>query len=122
MGRGSNAVKAKPKNRRAAVKRRAVPERMRSDLRVERHPNAGKRITDGHRDNAGLQAGDAVSVAASAASNPSIGSDPPQRPIALMRGISHTTATSLPGFQAWFLFPLRAFQIWQNAWFGLLPR
>lgn len=96
-----------------------MPERVRSDRRVEAATNAGEnRGKDTLHDNAGVQAADKMN-------DQSTRSDPPQRPNPLTRGMAmypQTAATALPGLQAWFLFPFRAFQIWQDAWFRLLSR
>ena len=82
MSRSRKATKVKgklpAKKARTAVKRRAVPERMRSDRRLEGRPDAGESVTDRLRDNARLQVGDPVSVAAAPKMNNQLTrSDPP---------------------------------------------
>jgi hypothetical protein len=70
VSRSSRAVKGKRKveTKKARVKRRAVPERMRSERGVEEGTHrAGHYGTNGSRDNAGSQAGEAVALAAIAA-------------------------------------------------------
>ena len=72
MSRSSKAIKGKrkleAKKSRTAVKRRAVPEHMRSERRVEEVTHGpGNHRTHGSRDNAGPQAGDAVPLAPSTA-------------------------------------------------------
>jgi hypothetical protein len=120
VSRSSKAVKGKrkveAKKARPAVKRRAVPERMRSDRRVdEGRPDAAKRVTDELRGNAGGLAGQAISPADS--------SDPPRRQETLVGAVQiYPPATILAALQVWFLLPLRSLQIWQEAWFRLLPR
>jgi hypothetical protein len=95
-----------------------MPERMRSDRGVdEGRPDAGKRVTDGLPDNAGLLAGQAISAADS--------SDPPRRQETLVGTVQiypQATATVLATLQALFLLPLRGLQTWQEAWLRLLPR
>jgi hypothetical protein len=117
--RSSKAVKWKrnvsAKKARTAVKRRAVPERMRSDRRVdEGRPDAGKRVTDGFRNNAGPLAGQAAAD-----------SSPPRRQETLGGAVQiypQATATVLAALQVLYLLPLRSLQTWQEAWLRLLPR
>ena len=70
VSRSSKAIKGKRKveTKKARVKRRAVPERMRSERGVEEVTHgAGYYATNGSRDNAGSQAGEAVALATNAA-------------------------------------------------------
>jgi hypothetical protein len=94
-----------------------VPERMRSNRRVdEGRPDAGKRVTDGFRNNAGPLAGQAVSAA---------DSSPPRRQETLVGTVQiypQAMATVLAALQALFLLPLRSLQTWQEVWLRLLPR
>ena len=131
MNRSSRAVKGKRKvvTKKARVKRRAVPERMRSKRSVEEVTHgAGYYGTSGSCDNAGSQAGEAVALATNAApkmNDQSGRSDPPHRPDTVAGTTPiypQATATALAALQAWFLLPLRNLQSWQNAWFRLLPR
>ena len=131
MSRSSKAIKGKRKveTKKARVKRRAVPERMRSERGVEEVTHgAGYYGTSGSCDNAGSQAREAVALATNAApkmNDQSGRSDPPQRPDGMARATAiypQATATALAALQAWFLLPLRNLQSWQNAWFRLLPR
>ena len=133
MSRSSKAIKGKrkvaAKKARRTVKRRAVPERMRSERRVEEAtPRAGNYGTNGSRDDAGARAGEAVALATNAApkmNDQSGRSDPLQRPDAGAQATAiypQATATALAALQAWFLLPLRNLQSWQEAWFRLLPR
>jgi hypothetical protein len=131
VSRSSRAVKGKRKveTKKARVKRRAVPERMRSERGVEEGTHrAGHYGTNGSRDNAGSQAGEAVALAAIAApkmNDQSGRSDPPQRPDTMARATAiypQATVTALAALQAWFLLPLRNLQSWQEAWFRPLPR
>ena len=100
MSRSSKAIKGKRKveTKKARVKRRAVPERMRSERRIDE-------VTHG----AGPKMNDQSSR-----------SDPLQHPDNVVRAAA--TATALAALQAWFLLPLRNLQSWQEAWFRLLPR
>ena len=102
MRRSSKAVKWKrkvsAKKARTAVKRRAAPERMRSERRIDE-------VTHG----AGPKMNDQSSR-----------SDPLQHPDNVVRAAA--TATALAALQAWFLLPLRNLQSWQEVWFRLLPR
>jgi hypothetical protein len=112
VSRSSKAVKGKRKveTKTGRVRRRAIPQRM----RFERS-----------RDNAGPQAGPAVALATNAAPKMNDQLDPPQRPDTVARATAiypQATATALAAVQAWFLLPLRNLQIWQEAWFRLLPR
>ena len=90
MRRSSKAVKWKrkvsAKKARTAVKRRAVPERMRSERRIDE-------VTHG----AGPKMNDQSSR-----------SDPLQHPDNVVRAAA--TATALAALQAWFLLPLRNLQ------------
>ena len=133
VSRSSKAVKRKrkveTKKARTAVKRRAAPERMRSERRVEEVTRgAGNYGTNGSRDNAAIPAGEAVVLTANPASkmNDQSGrSDPPRRPDTVVRATAiypQATATALAALQAWFLLPLRNLQSWQEAWSRLLPR
>ena len=129
VSRSSRAVKGKRKveTKKARVKRRAVPERMRSERGVEEGTHgAGHYGTNGSRDNAGSQAGEAVAAIAAPKMNDQSGrSDPPERPGAMARTTAiypQVAATALAALQAWFLLPLRNMQSWQEAWFRLLPR
>jgi hypothetical protein len=133
VSRSSKAIKGKrkvaTKKARPAIKRRAVPERMRSERLVEEVTHgAGNYGTNGSRDDAGPQAGEAVALATNAApkmNDQSGRSDPPQRPDGTARATAiypQATATALAALQAWFLLPLRNLQSWQEAWFRLLPR
>lgn len=129
MSRTSKAIKGKrkveAKKARPAVKRRAVPELMRSERRVKEVQGAGNYGTNGSCDNAGPQAGEAVALATNAAPNQSGRSDPLQRPDTVARATAlypQATTTALAALQAWFLLPLRSLQTWQEAWFRLLPR
>ena len=105
-----------------------MPERMRSERGVEEGTHrAGHYGTNGSRDNAGSQAGEAVALAAIAApkmNDQSGRSDPPQRPDGMARAtaIYPQATTALSALQAWFLLPLRNLQSWQEVWFRLLPR
>jgi hypothetical protein len=86
VNRSSRAVKGKRKvvTKKARVKRRAVPERMRFKRGVEEVTHgAGYYGTSGSCDNAGSQAGEAVALATNAApkmNDQSGRSDPPHRP------------------------------------------
>ena len=128
MRRSSKAAKGKrkvaAKKARSAVRRRAMPERMRSDRHISVVTHAAtKRGTNEASDTP--RAASLVTNAPPNVADQSAGSDPSQRPDVRMRGMAmypQTIATALPGLQAWFLFPIRAFQIWQEAWFRLLPR
>ena len=101
-------------------------ERMRSERRVDEVTHgAGNYGTNGSRDDAGPQAGEAVVLATNAAPKMNDQLDPPQRPDTVARATAiypQATATALAAVQAWFLLPLRNLQIWQEAWFRLLPR
>ena len=106
-----------------------MPERMRSERRVDEVTHgAGNYGTNGSRDNAGPQAGEAVALAPNAApkmNDQSGRSDLPQRPDTVARATAiypQATVTVLATLQAWFLLPLRNLQSWQEAWFRLLPR
>jgi hypothetical protein len=118
MNRSSTKGKRKVETKKARVKRRAVPERMRSERRVE-EVNCGTN---------GSQADGAVALATNAAPkmiDQSGRSDFPQRPDTLAGTTSiypQATVTALAALQAWFLLPLRNWQSWQGAWFRLLPR
>jgi hypothetical protein len=129
VSRSSKAIKGKRKveTKKARVKRRAVPERMRSERGVEGVTHgAGDYATNGSRDNAGSQAGEAVALATNATPKMNDQSgrfDPPQRPDAMARATAiYPQATALAALQAWFLLPLRNLQSWQEAWFRILPR
>jgi hypothetical protein len=129
VSRSSKAIKGKRKaeTKKARVKRRAVPERMRSERGVKEVTHgAGYYARNGSRDNAGSQAGAAVALATNAAPkmNDPGRSDPPQRPDAMARAtaIYPQATAALSALQAWFLLPLRNLQSWQEAWFRLLPR
>ena len=133
MSRSSKAIKAKrkvaAKKARPAVKRRAVPERMRPERRVDEVTRgAGNYGKNGSRDDAGPQAGEAVALATNAApkmNDQSGRSDLLQRPDTVARATAlypQAPATALAALQAWFLLPLRNLQSWQEAWFRLLPR
>jgi hypothetical protein len=140
VSRSSKAVKGKQKveakRARPAVKRRAVPERMRSDKVIH---GAGNYGTNESHDNAGeavaLATNDVPTTndqslcrgpppAAGAAARPDR-SDSLQRLDTVARAAAlypQATATALAALQAWFLLPLRILQSWQEAWFWLLPR
>jgi hypothetical protein len=134
VSRSSKAIKGKQKvvtkKARRTVQRRAVPERMRSERRVDEVTHgAGNYGTNRSRDeDAGPQAGEAVALATNAApkmNDQSGRSDPPQRPDTVARATAiypQATATALAALQEWFLLPLRNLQSWQEAWFRLLPR
>ena len=124
MSRSSKAVngkrKVEAKTARPAVKRRAVPERMRSGKVIH---GAGNYGTSKSRDNGG----EAVALAMNDApkmNDPLYPGPPPAAGTAAQpdRSDSQATATALAALQAWFLLPLRNLQIWQEAWFRLLPR
>jgi hypothetical protein len=115
VSRSSKAIKGKRKveTKKARVKRRAVPERMRSERGVEE-------VTRG----AGFEAVALATNAAPKMNDPGR-SDPPQRPDTVARATPiypQATASALAALQAWFLLPLRNLQSWQEAWFRLLPR
>ena len=106
-----------------------MPERLRSGRRVEEVTHgAGNYGTNGPLDNAGPQAGEAVTLATNAAPKMNDQSgrfDPPQRPdtVAWATAIyPQATAAAFAALQAWFLLPLRNLQSRQEAWFRLLPR
>ena len=131
MSRSSKAIKGKRKveKKKARVKRRAVPERMRSKRSIEEVTyGAGYDGTSGSCDNAGSQAREAVALATNAApkmNDQSGRSDPPHRPDTVAGTTPiypQATASALAALQAWFLLPLRNLQSWQEAWFRLLPR
>ena len=114
---------------RRTVQRRAVPERMRSERRVDEVTHgAGNYGTNGPRDNAGPQEGKVVSLATNAAPkmNDQLGkSDLLQRPDTVAWASAlypEAPAAALAALQVWFLLPLRILQSWQEAWFRLLPR
>jgi len=119
---------AERKKARSATKRRAVPERMRSDRRVEEITDrAGNHGANWSRGNPGVPPEEAVPLSTNAGSKMDEGrSDHPQYsnkavpPTAIYPQM--ITATALAGLQAWFLLPLRALQSWQEAWSRLLPR
>ena len=116
MRRSNKAVKGKrkvaAKKARPAVKRRAVPERIRSDRHVEEvRSNADKLVTEGIGSNVVPLTGQAISP------------DSPQgKDTGAMQAYPHATAAVFAALQALFLLPLRSLQIWQEAWFRLLPR
>ena len=129
MSRSSRAIKGKQKvaakKARPAVIRRTVPERVRSERRVEEVTRgAGNSGTNGSRDNAGKS----VALATNAApkmNDQSGRSLPFSAPIPVLRATAiypQATVTVLATLQAWFLLPLRNLQSWQEAWFRLLPR
>jgi hypothetical protein len=133
VSRSSKVIKGKrkvaAKKARRTVQRRAVPERMRSERRVDEVTRgAGNYGTKGSRDDAGPQAGEAVALATNAApkmNDQSGRSDLLQRPDTVARATAlypEAPATALAALQAWFLLPLRNLQSWQEAWFRLLPR
>jgi hypothetical protein len=111
VSRSSKAVKGKrkveAKRARPAVKRRAVPERIRSEEVAHGVVNYG---TNESHDNAG----EAVALATNDVSQMNMA-----RAAALY---PQATATALAALQAWFLLPLRNLQSWQEAWFRLMPR
>jgi len=117
VGRSSNTVTRKRKvaTKKAQAKRKALPERVRSERRIEE-------VTHGSGDNAG-----AVALATNA--GPKMddqvgksGSEPPGTVTPATAIHPQATAIALAAFQAWFLLPLRTLQNWQEAWFRLLPR
>jgi hypothetical protein len=128
VSRSSKAIKGRrkvaAKKARRAVKRRGVPERMRMEDVAH---GAGNYGTNGSRDNAGPQAGEAVALATNVApkmNDQSGRSDPLRRANTVARATviyPQATATALAALQAWFLLPLRNLQSWQEAWFRLLP-
>ena len=132
MSRSSKAKgkrKVVTKKARPPIKRRAVPERMRSERRAEEVTHgAGNYGIGGSRDSAGAQAGEAVALATNAAASKMTDqsrSDPLAGPDTVARTPAfypQATATALAALQAWFLLPLRNLQSWQEAWFRLLPR
>jgi hypothetical protein len=130
VDRSSKIVRGKKKGQttKARVKRRAVPERVRSHQRVEdvTRPSGDYR-TGASRDNAGPQARETVVLATNSASkmNDQSGrSDLPQRPDSAPTTTIYpqATATALAALEAWFLLPLRTWQSWQGAWARLLLR
>jgi len=120
MRRSNKAVKGKrkvaAKKARPAIKRRAVPERIRSDRHVEEvRSNADKLVTEGIGSNVVPLTGQAVSPADNA--------DSPQgQETGAMQIYPHATATAFAALQALFLLPLLSLQIWQEAWSRSLPR
>jgi hypothetical protein len=118
--RSNKAVKGKrkvaAKKARPAVKRRAVPERIRSDSHVEEvSSNAGKLVTEGIGSNVVPLTGQAISPADDADS-------PRGQETGAMQIYPHATATVFAALQALFLLPLRSLQSWQEAWSRFLPR
>jgi len=117
MSRSSKTVRGKrkpeTKTARKAVKRRAVPERMRSDRGVEEMTHSAGEYGIRGGENEKLQAPHPAPVATSAASNIN-----ERRPDAVMQA----TASALAAVQAWFVLPLRTLQCWQQAWVRLVPR
>ena len=120
MRRSNKAVKGKrkvaAKKARPAIKRRAVPERIRSDRHVEEvRSNADKLVTEGMGSNVVPLTGQAISPADNA--------DSPQgQETGAMQIYPHATATVFAALQALFLLPLRSLQSWQEAWSRFLPR
>ena len=120
MRRSNKAVKGKrkvaAKKASPAIKRRAVPERIRSDRHVEEvRSNADKLVTEGIGSNVVPLTGQAVSPADNA--------DSPQgQETGAMQIYPHATATAFAALQALFLLPLLSLQIWQEAWSRSLPR
>ena len=120
MRRSNKAVKGKrkvaAKKARPAVKRRAVPERIRSDRHVEEvRSNADKLVTEGIGSNVVPLTGQAISPADDADS-------PRGQETGAMQIYPHATATAFAALQALFLLPLLSLQIWQEAWSRFLPR
>ena len=120
MRRSNKAVKGKrkvaAKKARPAVKRRAVPERIRSDRHVEEvRSNADKLVTEGIGSNVAPLTGQAISPADDADS-------PRGQETGAMQIYPHATATVFAALQALFLLPLRSLQSWQEAWSRFLPR
>ena len=130
MSRSSKTIKGKRKveTKKTPGKRRAAPERMRSERRVEEVTHGVENYgTNGSRANAGSQVSEAVALATNATpkmNDQSGRSDLPQRPDTAARATirPQATATALAALQAWFLLPLRNLQSWQEAWCRLLPR
>jgi hypothetical protein len=116
VSRSSKGVRGKRKveTKKARVKRRAMPERMRSGRPVAEVTYRAGNGTNASRDNAGPLAGEAVVLATNAIPKMNDQSGRSDLPTA--------TATALAVLQAWFLWPLRNLQSWQEAWFRLLPR
>ena len=120
MRRSNKAVKGKrkvaAKKARPAIRRRAVPERIRSIRHVEEvRPNAGKSVTEGIGSNAVPLRGHAISTADSSGSPQGLETEAVQI-------YPHATATVFAALQALFLLPLRSFQSWQEAWSRFLLR
>ena len=130
MNRRSKVVKGKTKveTKKARVKRRTVPERVRADRRVEEVTRpAGDNRIGGSRDNAGSRPRQAGVLPSNAPkmNDQSGGLDLPRRPetIDLATAIyPQATANALAALQAWFLLPLCAWQSWQGVYARLLLR
>ena len=128
MNRRSKVVKGKTKveTKKARVKRRTVPERVRADRRVEEVTRpAGDNRTGGSRDNAGSrprQAG-VLPLNAPKMNDQSGGLDLPRRPetIDLATG-NLSAANAVAALQAWFLLPLCTWRSWQGVYARLLLR
>ena len=108
MRRSNKAVKGKrkvaAKKARPAIRRRAVPERIRSNRHVDEvRPNAGKSVTEGIGSNAVPLRGHAISPADSSGSPQGLETEAVQI-------YPHATATVFAALQALFLFPLRSLQ------------